>query len=156
MPRDHIEQFEKDRLGNAHRSLGEYTSRAGGNDEADNAGILTIDAGEVDTTQVIYEIPDDIDEVVVTRLRGYANPATGGGTMELHEVTLNDDGTINTDVQRSVPLTVGDGATAEYEYGGEPFTDHVAINASAAGMAEVHLRAVHNESTEPASEQTEV
>ena len=156
MPRDHVEQFEKDRLGNVYRKPNEYAARVGAGDEAANGGLLTIAAGDADTTQVLFELPDDVDEVVVDKVRVYANVGTGGGNVTLREVTLNDDDTIDTDVQRSAPLRVAADATETFDYGGEAFTDHIGVQATVASTVTVHCVAIHHESTEPASEQTQV
>ena len=149
-----IEEYQQDRYGNSNRKLDQLRGQEGmSGANADNDGILDLAAGDVDTDQIVYEIPDHTDEALLDLIQAH-NDSGAAGTFRILEATLDSDGNITGTTRRSVLINVADGATRVIGYEGDPFTeDAIVVNSSFEGEFGIAVLSDHKEYNEPATEQ---
>lgn len=149
------ENYPQDRLGNTNRELDQLRSQEGmaGADD-DDEGIVTIAAGDVDSDVIVYELPTHADQVILDLVHAH-NSTDASGTFQLFSATLDSGGSVNATTRRSVPVNVSDGVTRTIGYEGIPFSeDAIVVNSGFEGDIGIAVLSDHDQSSEPASEQT--
>lgn len=155
MVREQVERYLQDKLGNVRRELDDHRAQAGNSGLNDNNGIADVAAGDTGTTQVVYEIPDDIQQAILQDIHIF-NETANAATFHIEEATLNDDGTVDTSTRRSVTYNLSANGDRTIDYTGDPFTeDAIAVDVTEAAEVGVGVILDHHEEFEPASVQTE-
>jgi len=119
--------YLQDRDGNERKELDQLRGQAGmaGADGDDN-GIQTIQAGDVDSDVIVYEVPDSVHEVILDLVHAH-NSSGSPGTFRVKSATLDDNGNIDTTTRRSVLINVAAGVTRVTGYEGESFTEDAIV-----------------------------
>lgn len=146
--------YEQDRQGNERRKLDEHRAQDG-MEQDDRDGVVSIEAGDVDSEVIVYELPDSAQRAILDEVHSY-NESDTGATFSIFSASLDANGDIDTTTRRSVPIDVASTTTRIHSYSGKPFeADAIAVSSSFEGHIGLAVLADHEESHESASEQTE-
>lgn len=147
MTRDEVEEYEQDNLGNVSRKIDTIRAQEGMSAETDS-GILIIGSADTGGNLVVYTPPTHADEYYLSEIH-VRNSAGSAGDYYIQEATLDSGGSITGTTRRSIDYNVASGADETQDYGGEAFTDALAVNSDFGGQVGVEVIVDHNEATEP-------
>lgn len=154
MVREQEVQFEQDRLGNERRKLDTLRAQEGmSGDTADDEGIATITTADTGTDVLVYSKPTHAQQYMLDLIHAH-NSQNTKASFEILEAELDGAGNITSTTKRSVLIPVTSVTTRAVGYEGIPFENALAVNSEFAGEIGVAVIVDHEESHEPASEQT--
>lgn len=146
MTRQDQTQYEQDRLGNERRKLD--TLRAQEGKVTSDSGLTEIQSADTGSVQILHSAPSHSDQVILDQIRGFNSVGSGNNTMTMYGIQIDSNGNITSSERRSVPLVVGSGSTATYEYDGEPFQNSIGVSSEFQGWIGVGVYSDHEEQSE--------